>query len=80
MRRQTLLLASWLILCACVQHREHIIDGKRVEAKAAMPRNSGSGSNLTKKMFVGGTVSFPFANACTALTGQQLHSSVHTTG
>lgn len=35
-----------------------MIDGKKVEAKAAVPRNSGSGNSLTKKMFVGGTVSF----------------------
>lgn len=34
-----------------------MIDGKKVEAKAAVPRNSGSGNSLTKKMFVGGTVS-----------------------
>ena len=33
-----------------------MIDGKKVEAKAAVPRNSGSGNSLTKKMFVGGTV------------------------
>ncbi len=39
-----------------LQTRQHIIDGKKVEAKAAVPRNSGSGNLLTKKMFVGGTV------------------------
>ena len=43
--------------CAAMQTRQHIIDGKKVEAKAAVPRNSGSGNSLTKKMFVGGTVS-----------------------
>ena len=43
-------------LCSAMQRRQHIIDGKKVEAKAAVPRNSGSGNSLTKKMFVGGTV------------------------
>ena len=40
-----------------LQQREHMIDNKKVEAKAAVPKNSGSSSALTRKMFVGGTVS-----------------------
>lgn len=36
--------------------RDHEIDRRRIDAKAAVPRNSGSGSQLTRKMFVGGTV------------------------
>lgn len=40
-----------------LQQRNHTIDGKSVEAKAAVPKGVGSGSNLTKKLFVGGTVS-----------------------
>jgi len=38
-----------------LEQRNHLIDGKSVEAKAAVPKGIGSGSNLTKKLFVGGT-------------------------
>lgn len=38
-----------------LEQRNHTIDGKSVEAKAAVPKGVGSGSNLTKKLFVGGT-------------------------
>eukprot|EP00210_Caulerpa_lentillifera_P001593 g1531.t1 len=38
-----------------LEQRSHTIDGKSVEAKAAVPKGVGSGSNLTKKLFVGGT-------------------------
>lgn len=40
---------------AFLEQRNHTIDGKSVEAKAAVPKGVGSGSNLTKKLFVGGT-------------------------
>ncbi len=36
--------------------RDHEVARRRIDAKAAVPRNSGSGSQLTRKMFVGGTV------------------------
>jgi RNA recognition motif-containing protein len=36
-----------------LQHREHYIDGRKVDAKAAVPRDQGGGK-LTRKMFVGG--------------------------
>ena len=39
-----------------LQQREHVIDNKKVEAKAAVPKNSGNSPTLTRKMFVGGTV------------------------
>lgn len=56
-----------------LQTRQHVIDGKKVEAKAAVPRNSGSGNSLTKKMFVGGTVSdsHPRAGRIKHIPGQQ---------
>ena len=38
-----------------MQHKEHVIDSKRVEAKAAV-RSADGNNNLTRKMFVGGTV------------------------
>ncbi|CAD7698390.1 unnamed protein product [Ostreobium quekettii] len=38
-----------------LEHRSHVIDGKGVEAKAAVPKGTGGSSNLTKKLFVGGT-------------------------
>ena len=47
----------------CRQHRHHVIDGKNVEAKAAVPKGTGGSSNLTKKLFIGGTVSKWFLSA-----------------
>lgn len=38
---------------AFLEQREHHIDGRKVDAKAAVPRDQG-GNKLTKKMFVGG--------------------------
>ena len=38
---------------AFLEQREHYIDGRKVDAKAAVPRDQG-GNKLTKKMFVGG--------------------------
>lgn len=40
-----------------MQQKDHYIDGKKIEAKAAVPKNSGNAPTLTRKMFVGGTVS-----------------------
>ena len=56
-----------------MQQKEHYIDGKKIEAKAAVPKNSGNAPTLTRKMFVGGTVSLSFL--CTLL---QLHERFRT--
>lgn len=40
------------------QHREHFVDGRKVDAKAAVPRDQGGGK-LTRKMFVGGMGELP---------------------
>ena len=71
-----LVLVIDINLCNCMQTRQHMIDGKKVEAKAAVPRNSGSGNSLTKKMFVGGTVRLSLASLSAhtvAISAQQPH-------
>lgn len=40
----------------CMQKKDHELDNKKIEAKAAVPKNAGGSSGLTRKMFVGGTV------------------------
>lgn len=39
-----------------LSNREHVIDGKRVEAKSAVPRSEGNVGRGSTKIFVGGTV------------------------
>ncbi|GBF94933.1 hypothetical protein Rsub_08176 [Raphidocelis subcapitata] len=38
-----------------LEQRDHAICGRRVDAKAAVPKNLGGNTRLTKKLFVGGT-------------------------
>ena len=38
---------------AAMQTREHFVDGRKVDAKAAVPKDQ-SGGRMTKKLFVGG--------------------------
>ena len=40
-----------------LETHHHEIDAKQIEAKAALPKRLGGSAQLTKKMFVGGTVS-----------------------
>lgn len=39
----------------CVQQRTHELKGRRLDAKAAVPKAHLGTAKLTKKMFVGGT-------------------------
>jgi len=39
----------------CCQQREHELKGRRLDAKAAVPKAHLGTAKLTKKMFVGGT-------------------------
>ena len=40
-----------------LETHHHEIDAKQIEAKAAVPKHLGGSAQLTRKMFVGGTVS-----------------------
>jgi len=35
--------------------RDHVLEGRRIEARAAVPKSQGGGIGMTTKMFVGGT-------------------------
>lgn len=37
-----------------LEHQNHVIDGRTVEVKAAVPKSKGGGGKPTKKLFVGG--------------------------